>query len=283
MLEYSRDVICSIDERGCFIDVSPSCQKVWGYSPSELRGRLFYELLHPEDLAKTTEIAHSIMSGIAVSDFENRYLCKDKTVVDMVWSARWSEVEESMFCVAHDMTVQKQVQEKLRTLAMYDGLTGLLNRTAIMDRLTSEMERGAREGQTLSIVLIDLDHFKQVNDIHGHAAGDIVLKEAALRMKNSMRGYDTVGRYGGEEFLIVAPGCGEQDCITLAERVRDSISKAPIQIDQSVLSMTCSLGAAIADTKPHERPDELVERADMALYRAKANGRNRVELAAIEV
>lgn len=171
------------------------------------------------------------------------------------------------------------LHEKLRNQAMFDGLTGLLNRTAIMDCLTAEMERASRENQPLSVVLLDLDHFKQVNDVHGHSAGDAVLKEAAQRMKNSMRGYDQVGRYGGEEFLIVAPGCSQENSLILAERVRDSICGSRIHTSQGELDVTCSLGAAVACATPREQPDALIARADAALYRAKDNGRNRTELA----
>ena len=173
------------------------------------------------------------------------------------------------------------LHETLRTQAMFDGLTGLLNRTAITACLASEMERAAREGQPLSVVILDLDHFKQVNDVHGHAAGDAVLKEAAQRMKNSMRGYDQVGRYGGEEFLIVAPGCAGPNRLALAERVRGSIGSEPIQTSHGPLNVTCSLGAALACVSPREGADALIARADAALYNAKASGRNRTKLAEI--
>ncbi len=171
------------------------------------------------------------------------------------------------------------LHEKLQTQAMFDGLTGLLNRTAITNCLASEMERAARAGLPLSVVLLDLDHFKRVNDVYGHAAGDAVLQEAAKRMKNSMRGYDQVGRYGGEEFLIVAPGCSANDGLTLAERVRLCIGDKRIETPQGALDVTCSLGVALAHNTPREGPDALIARADAALYRAKASGRNRAESA----
>jgi len=173
------------------------------------------------------------------------------------------------------------LHEILRTQAMFDGLTRLWNRTAIIDYLECELERSKREAKPLGIILIDLDHFKQVNDIHGHAAGDAVLREAALRMKGALRGYDQVARYGGEEFLIVAPGCGEEECQGVAERIRTAICGAPLETATGALAVSCSLGMAIAvaGTAPTERVDALIARADAALYRAKANGRNRVELA----
>ena len=279
MLEYSQDVICSIDGAGRFINVSQACQLVWGYSAHELEGRPYQELLHPDDVAKTIQVATDIVGGVAVKDFENRYLCKNGSVVDMLWSAHWSGAEHSMFCVARDITERKEAQEKLRTLAMFDGLTKLMNRTAIMGFLARETERAAREGQSVGIVLLDLDHFKQVNDTYGHAAGDIVLKEAARRMKNSMRAYDEVGRYGGEEFLVVAPGLSGENVLAVAERVRLSIANTPVDIGEKVIQVRCSLGVAVTGDGQKEDIDALIERADSALYRAKENGRNRVELA----
>jgi two-component system cell cycle response regulator len=172
------------------------------------------------------------------------------------------------------------LHETLRTQAMHDALTGLLNRAAITENLTHELDRARRDGKPLGVVLLDLDHFKSVNDSHGHAAGDAVLKEAARRMKSSMRCYDKVGRYGGEEFLIVAPGCSEPDnVVTLAERVRLRIAEAAVDIGGQMLAISCSLGAALSSTTGKDDASALIGRADAALYRAKAKGRNRTEVA----
>jgi diguanylate cyclase (GGDEF)-like protein len=171
------------------------------------------------------------------------------------------------------------LHETLRTQAMFDGLTGLLNRTAITNSLATESERTRRGGESFSVVLLDLDHFKIVNDTYGHAAGDAVLKEAARRMQSVMRGYDTVGRYGGEEFLIVAPGCAVENVLELAERVRRCIGDEAIDIGGQMLPISCSLGAAVSSITGKEDASTLIGRADAALYRAKAGGRNRTELA----
>ncbi|HEX9998528.1 MAG TPA: diguanylate cyclase [Abditibacterium sp.] len=170
----------------------------------------------------------------------------------------------------------------LHTQAMYDGLTGLLNRAAIMENLIDELERASRDKRSLGIVLLDLDHFKSVNDNYGHAAGDAVLKEAARRMKNSMRSYDQVGRYGGEEFLIVAPGNLDENVLIMAERVRHGIGSEPIDLGDQMLPISCSLGAAVSSMTVKEDASSLISRADAALYRAKASGRNRTELAGTE-
>jgi two-component system cell cycle response regulator len=171
------------------------------------------------------------------------------------------------------------LHDTLRSQARIDGMTGLMNRTAILECLGEELGRARRDNLPLSVVLLDLDHFKQVNDVHGHAAGDAVIQEAARRMKNTMRGYDQVGRYGGEEFLIVAPGCGLENCLNMAERVRESIAREPIETSEGPLPITCSLGAAVALPSVREEANALIARADAALYCAKASGRNRAEFA----
>jgi two-component system cell cycle response regulator len=168
----------------------------------------------------------------------------------------------------------------LRTQALYDALTGLLNRAAILESLNQEMERGAREGQTLGVVMADLDGFKQINDRYGHAAGDAVLREAAHRMKEAMRPYDRIGRYGGEEFLMIAPNCSQENLGPVAERVRIHLSSAPMNADGQLLTVTTSMGIATigADWKARcLNADALIRQADEALYRAKANGRNCIQ------
>ncbi|MBW3635162.1 MAG: PAS domain S-box protein [Armatimonadetes bacterium] len=114
MMEHSRDVICSIDAQGRFMDVSPACHKVWGYSPEELSGRFYIDLVHPDDVEKTNQVAAAIMNGDPADNFENRYLCHDGSVVDILWSAVWSDAEQSMFCVARDISERKRAEEELR-------------------------------------------------------------------------------------------------------------------------------------------------------------------------
>jgi two-component system, cell cycle response regulator len=180
------------------------------------------------------------------------------------------------------LDLQTQVirtREALREQATRDPLTGLLNRGAIRDVLNSEVSRAAREGTSLGVVMADLDHFKQVNDTHGHATGDSVLLEATRRMRASLRGYDAIGRYGGEEFLIVAPGCNLQCVWSLADRMRARIANEPMVTGAGPLSVTCSLGVVSTDDDPRRDIDALVRAADAALYRAKDAGRNVVERA----
>ena len=166
-----------------------------------------------------------------------------------------------------------KTREALREQATHDGLTGLFNRSSILEALDDEISRAARSNQPVSVIMADLDRFKLVNDTHGHLAGDAVLREAARRLKSSARRYDSVGRYGGEEFLIVLPGCDATDAAAQAERMCAAIGGTPIVTPSEPLVVTASLGVACSSHCP---PEALVHQADDALYAAKAGGRNQV-------
>jgi len=172
-----------------------------------------------------------------------------------------------------------EAREALREQATRDGLTGLWNRTAIFDILQNELARSGRSGESLIVLMADLDGFKPVNDHFGHMAGDAVLRQVAARMRTSVRRYDAVGRYGGEEFLIVLPGCELPGGLVLAERIRDAIGRECFRAGDAEIKLTCSLGAACAIPPAVPQADDLVREADAALYRAKRQGRDRVEAA----
>ena len=170
-------------------------------------------------------------------------------------------------------------REQLREKADHDPLTGLLNRAAICEVLNHELARTFREGRPMCVTMGDLDHFKSVNDRYGHLAGDIVLREAAQRFQECSRPYDAVGRYGGEEFLFVIPGCDTEEGAALAERVREEIAAEPVDTSGGMISMTISLGVASTQGIGKANEQTLIQAADEALYRAKDGGRNRVEVA----
>ena len=166
------------------------------------------------------------------------------------------------------------LQQELTKAATHDALTGILNRGAIINFLERELIRVGREGGSVSIIMADADHFKKINDSLGHLVGDSVLRCIAATISSVVRPYDSVGRYGGEEFLIVLPGCDLQSARTRAEQIRLLISERSLQ-EQSV-SVTLSLGVSAA-CEPTD-PQNLLRAADEALYRAKKDGRNRVEM-----
>jgi len=172
-----------------------------------------------------------------------------------------------------------KAQEALRLEATRDHLTGLYNRRMILDQLHRELRRAAHENRPLAVVMADLDHFKAVNDTYGHAAGDAVLQEAARRIRSAIRDYDFIGRYGGEEFLLLMPGCDSISAGEVAERVRANIAAKPIPIGDTLVPMSASVGVAWT-TSGSVGPNPLIQAADEALYRAKSLGRNRVEVCA---
>jgi two-component system, cell cycle response regulator len=170
-------------------------------------------------------------------------------------------------------------RDELQFQATHDTLTGVANRGVIFDTLRREASRQTREGSGFGIILLDLDHFKWVNDTHGHAAGDAVLKETARRMAGCVRPYDVVGRYGGEEFLVVLPACDATSMPKLAERLRQAICAQPIAMPSGEVTITASMGVAVSTVERPIGPDTLLHDADQALYRAKSLGRNRAEMA----
>ena len=196
-------------------------------------------------------------------------------------------LEEAVKTRTNDLEREKgelvRTREQMRHFAEHDDLTGLWNHRIIVDRLRGEVDRSRREGAPLSIILADLDFFKRINDTFGHPAGDQVLKEASAILQRMVRTYDWVGRYGGEEFLLILPGSGFMHARQRAEEMRVALQDACILDGETKISVTASFGVASGFPASHE---ELIHEADAALYRAKDNGRNCVvatEMAAHQV
>jgi len=169
-----------------------------------------------------------------------------------------------------------ELQESLRFAATHDSLTNLLNRSEILASIDVERSRSGREEKPTSIIMADIDHFKRINDSLGHAAGDEVLKEVGRRLRKDLRPYDVVGRYGGEEFLIVLPCCNLSTGARRADELRNLVAKDPIYTPFGTTTATISLG--VTATSNRERPvSDLVHEADLCMYAAKKKGRNRVE------
>lgn len=175
-----------------------------------------------------------------------------------------------------------QAREAMRFKATHDPLTGIWNRGAILEALEKEVWRSRREGLSLGLLIADVDHFKSVNDTYGHPVGDAVLREATRRLATDVRPYDAVGRYGGEEFLILLPGCNGDETRGKAERLREIVGGPPIVTSAGDLKITMSVGAVATGDWPHDGSNQLLQMADSALYRAKREGRNRTVMAGAE-
>jgi two-component system cell cycle response regulator len=169
-----------------------------------------------------------------------------------------------------------RAQEKLHEIAIHDSLTTLYNRGEILKNLEEKFIQTKRENQPLGTIMLDIDHFKRINDEHGHQTGDRVLSELARRLKSGLRPYDRVGRYGGEEFLIVLPNCNEKTTLLIAERIRKKIAGSGFKTSKGNLDVSVSLGCAVTDHRAGSSPEDILQRSDIALYKAKNDGRNRV-------
>jgi diguanylate cyclase (GGDEF)-like protein len=169
-----------------------------------------------------------------------------------------------------------ELQQSLRFAATHDFLTNLLNRSEILAAIEKEISRSGREGKPTTLMMADIDHFKRINDSLGHAAGDEVLKEVAIRLKSDLRPYDVLGRYGGEEFLIILPGCELTTGARRADEIRNLIAKDPIFTPFGTTTATVSVGVTATSDRKYSVSD-LLHQADVSMYAAKKNGRNRVE------
>jgi two-component system cell cycle response regulator len=172
-----------------------------------------------------------------------------------------------------------EARESMRFQATHDLLTSLWNRGVIVELMSHEIMRSRRERSCTAVMMCDIDHFKSVNDQFGHAVGDEVLREVARRLHNSVRSYDMVGRYGGEEFLVALNKCNPGSAVSRAENLREKIASRPIQTADKPVSVTISIGLALSSEFAQSTLEEIMHQADMALYAAKAAGRNCVRVA----
>ena len=200
-------------------------------------------------------------------------------------AARW-QAEKLAKAINHELelivekrtTDLRESNKKLEYQATHDTLTGLLNRRAIFDVLTREISRGKRSEESISVMMADIDHFKNINDTHGHQTGDMALKRISQILLECVRPYDSVGRIGGEEFLIVLPGCSAPDGLVVAERIRNAVEFEEMQIAGKSISVSISIGIVTSSIDRMIECDPLISTADKALYEAKKDGRNRVKV-----
>jgi len=214
------------------------------------------------------------VGAFCVCGFEPREL-SDEELECLRDFADLAERELSVNHLSESQIALAAENERLSHRALVDDLTKLWNRGAVLEVLGRELRKARETDTPTGLLLLDVDYFKKINDTYGHPAGDTVLKEVSERMRSAVRPGDTVGRFGGEEFLVVLPGCGKNKIIEVAERIRDAVAMAPFESDGTLIPVTISIGATMA---VEEQTEELLVRAaDLGLYRAKQGGRNRVE------
>ena len=192
-----------------------------------------------------------------------------------------SELEERLASAENENVDLVLKNGLLSEISARDSLTGLYNRLYVMEKIDSEMNRSLRNGFPVSLLMLDIDHFKRVNDSFGHSAGDGVLRSVAQVLRDSCRVYDVPGRYGGEEFCVVLPETKARNTTVVAERIRERMAAHRFAIGADSVTVTASIGIAGSDSVENEgivSSSTLIDRADRALYSAKHHGRNRVEL-----
>jgi two-component system cell cycle response regulator len=232
---------------------------------AQIRGRYVYIILLTSK-SLTRDIIAGIRSG--ADDYMTKPVNLPELQARLQAGRRIIELEDSL----------RATQKRLTVLATRDSLTGLWNRAAILRFLKEELEHGRRQSSPTGVIMLDLDHFKQINDLRGHQAGDAILKAAARRLQSGVRPYDRVGRYGGDEFLVVLPNCGLLEVAKVAERLRVSAASRK-RGGAKAGPITFSLGCTSSVCFAEPGVDGMILTVDEALYASKRGGRNRVSLA----
>lgn len=278
IFRLSSDMMGVANFEGYFKRINPAFHKVLGYENSVILQKPFIEFVYKDDRQNTIDIITSLENDNAIKDFENRFICSDGSIKWISWAAISQKDDDSIYFVARDVTEKKKLEETLKQNSITDALTGLPNRRAFDERLKTELARARRHSSPLTILLIDVDHFKLYNDFYGHQAGDKCLKEIAKLLDSSVkRPGELPARYGGEEFSIILPMVNLNDAKKLSEMILNNLSLQKIPHEKSLTSnyVSLSIGIATYDPERDKKECDILERADKFLYRAKETGRNK--------
>lgn len=286
LAEQSSDMVSRIGLDNRLLYVSPSCVRIIGWSPEELLGTSAVAGIHPEDMERVEHAIAALKNGEAEeARFVYRQRHRDKSEIWAeaalhVTRASDSGAIDGVVAVVRDMTAQKDLQDKLASLATTDGLTGLANRRAFDERLLEEWARARRDGTQLSLLLIDVDHFKKFNDHYGHLAGDGCLRALGrILSAHAKRPADLAARYGGEEFAVLLPNTGPDGCAEVGEGIRRALHELAMLHAQNPPSRLVTASVGAATSLPSQAATDcsmLVAAADRALYAAKDSGRDRL-------
>ena len=285
LAEHASDLVMRLMPDGTCTYVSPSAAELTGFPVSTYVGYQPMVMLHPDDHATALAALDAVRSGEAstkVTTFRSKHRGGHwlwfEANMRRIGDAGTTEASE-VVCILRDISSRKALEEKLTRQATVDELTGLFNRRHFLECFSAEVERARRYGHALTLALIDLDHFKRVNDGHGHAAGDLVLSLTASIIRSTMRTTDIAGRIGGEELAVIMPDTDLDAAHVAAERLRRAISACSFLIaGGQAVHVTISIG--LSQAQADEPISSIMSRADAALYAAKTAGRDRVLRAA---
>jgi len=291
LAENSVDILCRAGLDRIMHYVSPSSFHLLGFKPEEMIGRPVDDFILPEDHHVIPDaVARDIALGVTSGASAVRMLRKDGTTVWIENTGRLvrdpvtGEPKEHIV-VMRDITERKLLEEQLSRLALTDGLTGIANRRAFDKDLEREWKRTLRDGCQISLLLLDIDRFKQFNDLYGHQAGDDCLRAIAAVVTRAVRATDIVARYGGEEIAIILPDTNSPGAIEAAEKIRSALEALRVPHAGNAAGggwVTASIGVATSLARlggTMTMPQSLIHAADRALYTAKREGRNRLSTA----
>ena len=281
--ENSEDVIWSADKDGNFTYVSPSVEKLRGYSSEEVMLQTFEDVATPDSLMRFNErVAYALEHGHNdIGLIEIELYKKDGSTIWTEESLRIIRDKDGFISgysgITRDLTKRKELEDQLRKMAVTDPLTGIFNRRHVMDLVSKEIERSRRYGHTLSVLILDIDFFKKVNDRYGHDIGDKVIIRIVEEVKSVIRTIDIFGRIGGEEFVLILPQTNIDDAFKLSQRVRKNVEELSIDCSAGEIKVTISIGLTEWNTED-KNINDAIKRADIALYEAKDSGRNAVKI-----
>ena len=268
-LAVNQDLLLITDRSGKIVRLNDAWTELLGYSLDSIKSSDLLDFVHPDDHRATLDILSSLAEQKKVARFVNRFRSTDGTYRYFEWRAY--PYDDFIYGSARDITESKNAEARILYLSNHDALTGLYNRYYFDQKIDQEIDRADRYRISLSMVMLDLDHFKQINDQWGHPVGDDVLKWTAQIIQGSIRQPDILVRLGGEEFMILMPHTPASGAMTAAEKIRKNLIETPHPIAGQV---TASFG--VAERKYGETHLEWYKRVDEAMYQAKEGGRNRV-------
>lgn len=277
--------ICTVDPMGKVTSWNRSAERLDGYRADEIIGTSADVLVAMSGVtAKSFAAAYARAREKGFHEFEGWRIRKDGkrywATIAVAVLREQSDAENIMgySIVTRDITEERRSQDELQQLVVTDALTGALNRRGLFELALREEVRLKSTGGCMSLLMLDVDHFKELNDEYGHAAGDLVLKHVVMRAQTEMRTVDAIGRYGGEEFAILLPGSDQTGAMIVAERIRARIFNSPIEIGEASIQVSVSIGVAQTDANVQDIAN-LIKAADVAMYGAKREGRNRISAA----
>lgn len=280
VFEQAAVGIARVSPAGTFLEVNQKLCDIVGYSKEELIKITFQKITHPNDLDIDLSLLQQMLNNERDTyKLEKRYFHKNGSIIWISFTAsliKTSAAEPKYFvAVIEDISARKKMEHELINRATHVALTGLCNRTTLNEKLDYEIDRASRYSRSLSLMMIDIDHFKLINDNYGHQTGDNVLIELGKIFKKIIRRADHAGRFGGEEFLLVLPELDNKQALVLAERLRQQVEALSVKIGEKSINVTVSIGISSYPENGKE-VDSLIKACDDAMYKAKENGRNLV-------